>query len=78
MAKLANVRGVPEGYITTADAAQRSGYTMEQVVTLAKNGRLLGRLVGARWFIDGLALDAFVANRKSRLKRGRAAHRRFG
>jgi hypothetical protein len=71
MAKLANVRGVPEGYITTAEAALRSGYTMERVVTLAKDGRLLGRLVGSRWFIDGLTLDAFVTNRKSRRKRGR-------
>jgi excisionase family DNA binding protein len=76
MARSANLREPPEGYVTTAEAAQRSGHTRKQIATLAKSGRLLARHVGTRWFIDRLALDAFVANRKyrkSRPKRGRAA-----
>ena len=73
MANLANWREPPAGFITTAEAALRSGYSNSAVVTLAKNGRLLGRLVGTRWYIDGLTLDAYVANRKSRPKRGRPA-----
>jgi hypothetical protein len=66
-------REPPDGYVTTAQAALRTGYTTEQIVTLAKNGRLLGRHIGNRWFIYGLALDAFVTNGKSRRKRGRPA-----
>jgi hypothetical protein len=68
MAKLASWR-TPEGYITTTEAARRSGYTMEQIANLAKSGRLTGRHVRNRWFVDALALDAFVANRNSRPKR---------
>ena len=66
MAKLIKLRELPEGYITTAEAAQRSGYTTVQIVALAKTGRLPGRRVRGRWLIDGPTLDAFVANRKSR------------
>jgi hypothetical protein len=69
MAKLANWRA-PEGYITTTEAARRSGYTIEQIANLARSGRLTGRHVRNRWFVDGLALDAFLANRNSRPKRG--------
>jgi len=76
MANLANWRQPPEGYITIAEAVLRSGYSKSGIVTLAKNGRLLGRLVGTRWYIDGLMLDAYVANRKSRPKRGRPAKTR--
>jgi hypothetical protein len=68
-------REPPAGYVTTAEAALRTGYTSGQIVTLAKNGRLLGRHIGNRWFIDGLALDAFVTNRNSQPKRGRPAKR---
>jgi hypothetical protein len=69
-------REPPEGYVTTAEAALRSGYTIDQIRSLAKTGRLLGRNVGNRWLIDGLALDAFVTNRNSRPKRGRPARRK--
>jgi hypothetical protein len=73
MGKLASWRGSPGGYITTAEAALRSSYTIVQIATLAKTGRLLGRRVRGRWFIDGPTFDAFVANRKRRPKRGRPA-----
>ena len=73
MGKLATWRGSPEGYITTAEAALRSSYIIVQIATLAKTGRLLGRRVRGRWFVDGLTLDPFVANRNSRRKRGRPA-----
>jgi hypothetical protein len=66
MAKSANWRGPPAGYITSAEAAQRSGYSNNQILILVNTGRLVARLVGNRWFIDELALDAFVANRKTR------------
>jgi hypothetical protein len=73
MGKLASWRGSPEGCITTTEAALRSSYTIVQIATLAKTGRLLGRRVRGRWFIDKLTLDAFIANRKRRPKRGRPA-----
>jgi len=77
MAK-SNLRGPPEGHISTAEAARRTGYTTEKILNLAKAGRLLSRLVVGRWFIDELSLKAFVANRKRRPKRGRPASGRQG
>jgi hypothetical protein len=73
MDKLANWQRPPEGYVTSAEAARRSGYSIDQIVTLAKTGRLPGCLVRRRWFIDGFTLDTFLANRRLRPKRGRPA-----
>jgi hypothetical protein len=68
----------PEGYISSAEAALRSGYTIGQIRVLAKQGRLLARSIGNKWLIDQRALDLFVANRKRRPKMGRPARERQG
>ena len=58
------------GFISTEEAARRSGYTVNRIFVLAQRGRLLARRVGRRWLIDERALEAFVANNLSR-KRAR-------
>jgi hypothetical protein len=60
-----------EGYISSEEAARRSGYTIHHIGLLARSGRLQARRVANRWFIDERALDAFVTNRETRSKRGR-------
>jgi hypothetical protein len=70
MAKPANWRAPRDGYISSADAAHRSGYTIEQIVNLAKTGRLLAHHVSGKWHIDERALDAFVVNQEMRPRRG--------
>jgi excisionase family DNA binding protein len=60
-----------EGYISTSEAARRGGYGVSHVNHLVRSGRLLGRRVGRRWFIDENALEALIANREIRSKRGR-------
>jgi hypothetical protein len=65
-----------QGYVSSAEAAARIGYSVNQINYLARSGRLRGRFVGKRWFINERALDAFVANRKSQAKRGRPIQRR--
>jgi hypothetical protein len=62
---------VPAGYISSEEAALRSGYTNRYLIDLARIGRLQGGRVGYKWFIDERALDAFVINRKARTKAGR-------
>ena len=59
------------GYLSAEQAALRTGYTPRYLVDLARVGRLPGRLVARKWFIDELALDAFVINREARRKVGR-------
>ena len=71
MAKLTNWRGPPAGYLSIAEAATRSGYTIDQLQHLARSGRLLARRVNTKWYIDDRSLDAFIANRESQPKRGR-------
>jgi hypothetical protein len=75
MAKPAIWRAPPDGYISTAEAAHRSGYTIGRIVILAKTGRLLARHVKGKWHIDERALDAFVANQERRPRRGRPVSR---
>jgi excisionase family DNA binding protein len=58
------------GYISTEEAARRSGYHVNHIAVLAHSGRLLARRVGRRWLIDERALEAFVTNKRGR-KRGR-------
>jgi hypothetical protein len=62
---------VPSGYISSEEAALRSGYTLDHLRVLARGGRLLARHVGQRWFFDERALEAFLTNRETRPKRGR-------
>ena len=62
---------VGDGYISSAEAALRSGYTADYLKTLARSGRLQGRRMANRWFIDVQSLDALLANRETRPKRGR-------
>jgi hypothetical protein len=61
----------PAGYISSAKAAFRSGYTNRYLMYLARTGRLQARLVWRRWFIDQQALETFLTNRETRPKRGR-------
>jgi excisionase family DNA binding protein len=61
----------PAGYISSDEAALRSGYTNRYLMDLARVGRLQARRVGQRWFIDEQALEAFVINRETRTKAGR-------
>jgi hypothetical protein len=63
----------PAGYISTEEAALRSGYTINHLAELARTGRLQARLVWRRWFIDEQALETFLANRATHPKRGRQA-----
>ena len=58
------------GFISTEEAARRSGYHVNHIAVLAHSGRLLARRVGRRWLIDERALEAFVTNKRGR-KRGR-------
>jgi hypothetical protein len=59
------------GCISSREAARRSGYTVRYIGELVRTGRLLGRQLGTReWFVDERALDAFLANRETRTKRG--------
>jgi hypothetical protein len=62
---------VPAGYISTDEAALRSGYASRYLIDLARSGQLLARKVVRKWFIDERALDAFLINRKARTKLGR-------
>jgi hypothetical protein len=62
---------VPAGYISSEEAALRSGYTNRYLMDLARSGRLQGLRVMHKWFIDERAIDAFVINRKTRTKAGR-------
>ena len=64
------MQDVGNGYISTEEAARRSGYSVSHISVLSRNGRLLARRVGRRWLIDEQALEAFVANNLSR-KRAR-------
>jgi hypothetical protein len=59
-----------EGYIWSSEAARRSGYSVTHIVNLVRTGRLLGRKQGTRWLVDERALNAFLANREGRTKRG--------
>jgi hypothetical protein len=68
-------RSIPAGYISTEEAALRSGYTTIYLAYLARNGRLLARQVRRQWFIDQRALDAFVTNQETRPKWGRPPKR---
>jgi Helix-turn-helix domain len=61
----------PAGYISSEEAALRSGYTNRYLMYLARTGRLPARVVRRRWFIDGQALETFLTNRETRPKRGR-------
>ena len=61
----------PAGYISSEEAALRSGYTNRYLMHLARTGRLPARVVRRRWFIDERTLDAFVINRAARTKAGR-------
>jgi hypothetical protein len=61
----------PAGYISTAEAALRSGYTNSYLIGLARSGRLRGLRVRYKWFIDERALEAFMINRETRTKVGR-------
>jgi hypothetical protein len=53
---------VPAGYISSEEAALRSGYTNRYLMDLARSGRLQGLRVMDKWFIDERAIDAFVIN----------------
>jgi hypothetical protein len=59
-----------ERYIWSSEAARRSGYSAPHIVNLVRTGRLLGRKQGIRWLVDEQALNAFLANREGRTKRG--------
>jgi hypothetical protein len=61
----------PAGYISSEEAALRSGYTNRYLMHLARTGRLPARVVRRRWFIDEQALETFLAHRETRSKRGR-------
>jgi hypothetical protein len=54
------------GYLSAEQAALRTGYTPRYLADLTRIGRLPGRRVAQKWFIDERALDAFVTNREAR------------
>jgi hypothetical protein len=62
---------VGDTYISSAEAARRSGYSISGIQHLVSRGRIEARRKGMRWLIDVVSLDAFVRNRQARSKRGR-------
>jgi len=53
-------RVVPPGWLTTGEAAKRSGYSRAWLLDLAHRGELESRVIaGVRWF-DPEPLDAYV------------------
>ncbi len=60
-----------EHYITLAEAARQSGFTVNYLYTLVRYGRLRGKRTTNRWLVDEQAMQAYVANRSTRPRRGR-------
>jgi excisionase family DNA binding protein len=63
-------------YLTTIEAAHRTGMTGSNIRKLVKQGRIWGQRHGTDWIVDEQSLAGFVANRKNRTKRGRPSKRR--
>lgn len=59
-------RLVPEGYITTTEAAERLGTTLQAVQKLIKRGRIVAEKFGPVWMIREDALDGFKKSNRGR------------
>ena len=55
---------VTEGWITTGEAAELTGYHLKHVQRLARQGKVKARRVGAIWLVSRADLLAYKANTK--------------
>ncbi len=63
-------------WLTVAEAAQRSGYTMSHIQYLLRNGVLKGVKPARDWFVDEESLQEYLRHKpKPGPKPGRARHR---
>ena len=51
--------------ISVAEAARRLQRSTEQVRRYLREKRLPGQRIGGQWFIDAIAIEAFLANQSS-------------
>ena len=54
-----------EGQLTTRDAADLLGYTVQHVRRLIREGRLLGSRFGRDWLVDKESVARYVAHREN-------------
>src|SRR3989344_5806137 len=47
-------------FLSTADAAARTGFSRDYIYRLCKEGQLAGRRIGKSWYVDNRSLDNFV------------------
>jgi len=52
-------------HLTTKDAAERLGYTVQHVRRLIREGRLRGSRVGRDWLVARDSVDRYVADRET-------------
>ena len=52
-------------HLTTKDAAELLGYTVQHVRRLIREGRLQGRRLGRDWIVDKESVDRYVASREN-------------
>ena len=52
------------GWLSTAEASSRSGYHVEHIRRLIRQGRLEAHRVGWMWFVNPDSLDAYVEDVK--------------
>lgn len=53
-------------WITTAEAAELSGYTRQHIAYLLQKGRIDGRKFGVLWQVDRESLLAYVAEQEAK------------
>ncbi|MBI2030940.1 helix-turn-helix domain-containing protein, partial [Candidatus Kaiserbacteria bacterium] len=71
-------------FISTADAAHKTGFSRDYIYRLCKEGRLIGRRVGKSWYVDPRSLTTLLAEleeghakRRQELSRQRAEEYRL-
>src|SRR3989344_325545 len=47
-------------FLSTVDAAARTGFSRDYIYRLCKEGQLAGRRIGKSWYVDNRSLDNFV------------------
>jgi len=56
----------PVDFITTKEAAKRSGYTSDYLARLARSGEIVGRQVGRAWLVSVDSLQSYLSAQEDR------------
>jgi hypothetical protein len=55
---------IGRNFIPASEAGERFGYTRDYIIMLARDGKITGKKIGHKWYVDGISVESFFNTSK--------------